>query len=48
MDWKIELIPVPVTDIDRAKRFYEEKLGWVLQESSARSWDCRGGPHSDG
>ncbi|HTU14924.1 MAG TPA: VOC family protein [Solirubrobacterales bacterium] len=23
MDWKIELIAVPVTDIDRAKEFYE-------------------------
>ena len=23
MDWKIELIPVPVTDVDRAKAFYE-------------------------
>jgi predicted enzyme related to lactoylglutathione lyase len=23
MDWKIELIPVPVTDVDRAKQFYE-------------------------
>lgn len=22
MDWKIELIPVPVTDVDRAKEFY--------------------------
>ncbi|HEY0535411.1 MAG TPA: VOC family protein [Actinoplanes sp.] len=22
MDWKIELIPVPVTDVDRAKAFY--------------------------
>ncbi|GAA4445427.1 VOC family protein [Phytohabitans houttuyneae] len=22
MDWKIELIPVPVTDVDRAKDFY--------------------------
>jgi predicted enzyme related to lactoylglutathione lyase len=22
MDWKIELIPVPVTDVDRAKQFY--------------------------
>ena len=27
MDWKIELIPVPVTDVDRAKAFYE-KLGF--------------------
>ena len=24
MDWKIELIPVPVTDVDRAKAFYEK------------------------
>jgi catechol 2,3-dioxygenase-like lactoylglutathione lyase family enzyme len=23
MDWKIELIPVPVTDVDRAKQFYQ-------------------------
>ncbi|NMO52349.1 glyoxalase [Actinoplanes sp. TBRC 11911] len=23
MDWKIELIPVPVTDVDRAKDFYQ-------------------------
>jgi predicted enzyme related to lactoylglutathione lyase len=23
MNWKIELIPVPVTDVDRAKGFYE-------------------------
>jgi catechol 2,3-dioxygenase-like lactoylglutathione lyase family enzyme len=23
MDWKIELIPVPVTDVDRAKTFYQ-------------------------
>ncbi|HWG99019.1 MAG TPA: VOC family protein [Pilimelia sp.] len=23
MDWKIELVPVPVTDVDRAKAFYE-------------------------
>lgn len=30
MDWKIELIPVPVTDIERAKRFYSEQLGFVV------------------
>ena len=30
MSWKIELIPVPVTDYDRAKRFYEEQAGWHL------------------
>jgi predicted enzyme related to lactoylglutathione lyase len=28
MDWKIELLAVPVSDIDRAKRFYVERLGF--------------------
>ena len=30
MDWKIEVIPVPVTDVDRAKRFYGEQLGFAV------------------
>jgi catechol 2,3-dioxygenase-like lactoylglutathione lyase family enzyme len=30
MDWKIELIPVPVSDVERAKRFYNEMLGFVV------------------
>jgi catechol 2,3-dioxygenase-like lactoylglutathione lyase family enzyme len=30
MDWKIELIPVPVSDVDRAKRFYNEQLGFAV------------------
>ena len=28
MDWTLELVVVPVTDIDRAKAFYSEKLGF--------------------
>src|SRR3954469_644881 len=28
MDWKLELIVVPVSDVDRAKAFYAEQLGW--------------------
>ena len=28
MDWKIELIGVPVSDIDRAMAFYVDKLGF--------------------
>jgi catechol 2,3-dioxygenase-like lactoylglutathione lyase family enzyme len=28
MDWKLELVPVPVTDVDRAKAFYTDKLGF--------------------
>jgi len=29
MDMKLELVPVPVTDVDRAKAFYTEQLGFV-------------------
>ena len=28
MDMKLELVPVPVTDVDRAKAFYAEKVGF--------------------
>src|ERR687886_1115364 len=29
MDMKLELVPVPVHDVDRAKAFYIERLGFV-------------------
>ncbi|MEU6313213.1 VOC family protein [Streptomyces sp. NPDC047014] len=28
MNWTVEVIPVPVTDLDRAKEFYAESLGF--------------------
>jgi catechol 2,3-dioxygenase-like lactoylglutathione lyase family enzyme len=28
MEMKLELVPIPVTDVDRAKAFYSEKLGF--------------------
>jgi catechol 2,3-dioxygenase-like lactoylglutathione lyase family enzyme len=28
MDWKLELVAVPVSDVDRAKAFYAEKVGF--------------------
>jgi predicted enzyme related to lactoylglutathione lyase len=28
MDWKLELIQVPVSDVDRAKAFYTDKVGF--------------------
>jgi predicted enzyme related to lactoylglutathione lyase len=28
MDWKIELIGIPVSDVDRAKAFYTEQVGF--------------------
>jgi catechol 2,3-dioxygenase-like lactoylglutathione lyase family enzyme len=30
MDMKLELVPIPVADIDRAKKFYAERLGFVV------------------
>jgi catechol 2,3-dioxygenase-like lactoylglutathione lyase family enzyme len=29
MDMKLELVPIPVADVDRAKAFYVDKLGFV-------------------
>ena len=28
MDWKLELVAVPVTDVDRAKAFYVDQVGF--------------------
>ncbi|MCA1738281.1 MAG: VOC family protein [Actinobacteria bacterium] len=28
MDWKLELVAIPVSDVDRAKAFYAEKVGF--------------------
>ena len=28
MDWKLELVQVPVSDVDRAKAFYVDQLGF--------------------
>ena len=30
MDWKLEVVVVPVTDVDRAKSFYVDQLGFHL------------------
>lgn len=29
MDWKLELVTIPVTDVDRAKAFYVDQAGFV-------------------
>jgi predicted enzyme related to lactoylglutathione lyase len=28
MDWKLELVTIPVSDVDRAKAFYTEQVGF--------------------
>jgi catechol 2,3-dioxygenase-like lactoylglutathione lyase family enzyme len=30
MDWKLEVVVVPVSDVDRAKKFYSEQVGFVV------------------
>jgi catechol 2,3-dioxygenase-like lactoylglutathione lyase family enzyme len=30
MDWQLEVVLVPVADVDRAKAFYTEQVGFVL------------------
>ena len=30
MDWKLEVVVVPVSDVDRAKGFYSEQVGFVV------------------
>ncbi|AXE25335.1 VOC family protein [Streptomyces globosus] len=34
MNWTLEVVPVPVTDIDRAKEFYAEKAGFKVDVDS--------------
>ena len=29
MDWKLELVAIPVSDVDRAKSFYTEQVGFT-------------------
>jgi catechol 2,3-dioxygenase-like lactoylglutathione lyase family enzyme len=41
MDWKLELVVVPVTDVDRAKRFYGEQIGFVVDHDTRVSDEMR-------
>ena len=34
MDWKLEVVVVPVTDVDRAKRFYTEQAGFIVDHDT--------------
>jgi predicted enzyme related to lactoylglutathione lyase len=41
MDWKLELVAVPVSDVDRAKRFYTEQVGFNADHDHRVSDDLR-------
>lgn len=41
MDWKLELVAVPVSDVDRAKAFYVDKIGFNPDHDHTVSDDLR-------
>ncbi|SFO96343.1 Catechol 2,3-dioxygenase [Amycolatopsis arida] len=41
MDLKLELVAVPVTDVDRAKKFYAEQVGFVVDHDHTVSEEIR-------
>ena len=41
LEMKLELVPVPVADVDRAKRFYVEQAGFALDHDHTVSDEIR-------
>jgi catechol 2,3-dioxygenase-like lactoylglutathione lyase family enzyme len=41
MDWKLELVAIPVSDVDRAKAFYTEKAGFNADHDYTVSEEIR-------
>jgi len=41
MDWKLELVGIPVSDVDRAKAFYTEQVGFVADHDHTVSDEIR-------
>jgi predicted enzyme related to lactoylglutathione lyase len=41
MDWKLELVAIPVADVDRAKAFYTERAGFNADHDHTVSEDIR-------
>ena len=37
MDWKLKLVAIPVSDVDRAKAFYSERIGFNVYHDHAVS-----------
>jgi catechol 2,3-dioxygenase-like lactoylglutathione lyase family enzyme len=41
MDWKLEVVALPVSDVDRAKKFYGETLGFPVDVDFSPNDDFR-------
>ena len=40
MDYKLEVVVVPVSDVDRAKQFYGEQCGFNVDLDDRRTAGC--------
>ena len=41
MDLKLELVAIPVSDVDRAKAFYADQVGFIAEHDASPSEDIR-------
>ncbi len=41
MDWKLEVVPIPVADVERAKAFYSEQVGFTVDHDTQAGPDMR-------
>jgi len=41
MDWTLEVVVVPVTDVDRSKKFYADQVGFVVDVDQSFSEEFR-------
>lgn len=41
MEWKLEVVVVPITEVERAKRFYSEQVGFVVDHDTKISEEVR-------
>jgi predicted enzyme related to lactoylglutathione lyase len=41
MEFKLELVAIPVTDVDRAKTFYAEQVGFIAEHDHSVSEEIR-------
>lgn len=38
MDWTLEVVVLPVSDIDRAVAFYRDQVGFILDHDTTNEW----------
>ena len=48
MDYKLELVAIPVTDVDRAKAFYADQVGFNAGHDHVVSDLCRDRDYAEG